>query len=74
MYTPIEASARKATAELATPSLAAKLASGPSSWHPGRRRGLLDDLAAAMPAIAVTVGPGWGAMLADLGKTLAPGG
>ena len=34
----------------------------------------LDDLAAAMPAIAVNVGPGWEAVLANLDKTLVSGG
>jgi hypothetical protein len=34
----------------------------------------LYDLAAAMPAIAVNVGPGWEAVLANLDKTLPSGG
>ena len=34
----------------------------------------LDDLAAAIPAIAVNAGPGWEAVLANLDKTLPAGG
>lgn len=36
--------------------------------------GRLDDIAAAMPAIAVNLGPGWEAVLANLDEPLASGG